>query len=228
VVLGLTEDVRFCTEKKEPGLSTDYPADVDDLLGHAMKTFMTWSKKLGTPVVFGGASASFRINPEEWTASNSVKLNDLDTIEDPLREHAKAMAEIYQKMAQVGRGGTPWSTFTAENVLFVQKPMTDPYECDVYGFPQLTELYLQACVLRNTVSFVAKKGGLLANFKCKCRCFVLKNCLKACMDLSFSIFSSVYIILFFSGCRCRSDESRCSSNVGSVVGTVASSSADVD
>jgi hypothetical protein len=52
-------------------------------------------------------------------------------------------------------------------VYFIQKLMTDFNRCDWVGHPHLMELYLQAVLTANTISYVLQKSVLFTNKKCK-------------------------------------------------------------
>jgi hypothetical protein len=164
-VIGLTNDVKFCCDKTASS-TADYPRDVAHLLEYADTTFGQWARKMQVPLVYGGAAASYRINPLEPTTE--VRLDNVDGAGSRAREHAKAMARIYQKVDLLGGGrGGGYSSFQANRVYYAQKPMTDPARCDEKGHPHLTETYLQGCLMYNTVVFFLQKGGVYKDLKCK-------------------------------------------------------------
>jgi hypothetical protein len=81
-------------------------------------------------------------------------------------QHAKAMARIHNRLEAKSVAGA-FTSFQPRRVYFVQKPMTDFNRCDWVGHPHLTELYLQAVLTANTISYVLQKSGLFTNMKCK-------------------------------------------------------------
>jgi hypothetical protein len=163
-VIGLTNDVKHCCERSSSAPAGDYPRDVTTLVDYAESVFGQWSRKLQAPLVYVGAAASYRLNPQDPLPE--VRLDNIDA-GGRVREHARAMARIYQKVEGLGGRGGAYSSFQANRVYFAQKPMTDYQRCDEKGHPHLTELYLQGCLMYNTIVFALQKGGVFSNLKCE-------------------------------------------------------------
>ncbi len=165
IVLGLTNDVKFCSEKTAAGQSADCPKNVGYLMDQLEKVLAGWSRQLDTPVVYVGAAASYHTNPRRVTSE--VRLDNVNSPAQARTQHAMAMARIHNLLEAESVAGA-FPTFQSGRVYFVQKPMTDFSRCDWVGHPHVTEWYLQAVLTANTISYVLQKSGLFTNMKCKC------------------------------------------------------------
>ena len=166
IVLGLTNDVKFCADRAAGSAAGEYPRDVTSLMEQMESVLGGWGRRLDAPVIYVGAAASAREDPRRQ--SGEVRLNNLSG-EGARRQHAKALARIHNRLESLSSSGA-WSTMASGKVYYAQKPMTDINRCDWVGHPAQSELYLQACLVRNTMGFVLQKGGLRRDLKCKlCR-----------------------------------------------------------
>jgi hypothetical protein len=160
----LTYDVKFCSEKTRAGQSADYPKNVGYFMDQLETVLGGWSRRLDTPVVYAGAAASYHEDPRRVTSE--IRLDNLNSSAQARAQHAKAMARIHNRLEARSVAGA-FPSFQPRRVYFVQKPMTDFNRCDWVRHPHLTELYLQAVLTANTISYVLQKSGLFTNMKCK-------------------------------------------------------------
>jgi hypothetical protein len=164
IVLGLTNDIKFCSEKTASTSASEYPRNVGYLLDQLETVLGGWACRMDCPVVYASGAASYREDPRKITSD--VRLDNLNTSSQPKVQHARALGRLYNFLDQSSTAG-PFPDFLPGRVYMVQKPMTDFNRCDWVGHPHLTELYTQACYLANTVFFVLQKSKLRSNMKCK-------------------------------------------------------------
>jgi hypothetical protein len=96
IVLGLTNDIKFCLEKTSVGQSANYPRDVGYLVDQLEMVLGGWSRCLNTPVIYAGAAASYHKDPRRITSE--VCLDNLNTSSRPRVQPAKALARLHNRL----------------------------------------------------------------------------------------------------------------------------------
>jgi hypothetical protein len=168
VVVGGTNDVKFCLDKKKEWSPKDYPATVDTLFEDKDGFLQDLSVAIEAPVVYAGAGSAAR-----QRISDAVKDITLGYLGDVLATDAQKQQFLGQAMArffmllggQCQPGG--WASFGI-GVYPLQKPALSTTLCDKWGHPGAEELYLQALLIYNVMASVIQKAGLHVTSPLRC------------------------------------------------------------